>query len=263
MDFIHEFLEYSRGIGKINSKTLELYRKDIEDFDGFIIGKNLLEVETQDIVNYIEELKKKYSDMSIYRKISSLKSFYRYLLKSKIIDESPIKNIELPNRVKKTTQALEKWELKRILDVCNETYEERRDSLVIRLLYETGFKIGDILELSREELEKYEYRIINVRSASKIFNEKISEELSRDLKKFVEELLPKMYTNKNKIFSELTRESFRVRFITYGKRAELERDISPSMIKKIIVEEKTKDEEGLSFLDKIREQYMKIGIGDD
>ena len=35
------------------------------------------------------------------------------------------------------------------------------------------------------------------------------------------------------------------------------------MIKKIIVEEKTRDEAGLSFLDKIREQYMKIGIGDD
>lgn len=263
MDFINEFLKNSKENGKINSSTLEIYRKDLEDFDGFIVDKDLIDVKTQDIVNYIEELRKKYSDMSIYRKISSIKSFYKYLLKNKIIDETPIKDIELSTRVKKVTEPLEKWELKRILDICNESYEERRDSLVIKLLYETGFKIGDILNLERDNLERYGYRIINIRSASKILNQKISEELSQELKYFVEELLPKMYTNRNKIFQELTRESFRVRFIAYGKRAELTREISPSMIKKIIVEEKTRDEEGLSFIDKIREQYMRIGIGDD
>lgn len=263
MDFINEFLVDSKANGRINSSTLEIYRKDIEDFDGFIIGKDLIDVETQDLVNYIEELKKKYSDMSIYRKMSSLKSFYRYLLKAKIIDVNPTKDIELPNRVKKVTEPLEKWELKRILDVCDETYEGKRDSLVIKLLYETGFKIGDILSLEKDELSRYEYKIINIRSASKILNQKISESLSKELKFFSERLLPNMYTNRNKLFQELTREGFRVRFIGYGKKAELERDISPNMIKKIVTEEKIRDEDGISLIDKIREQYMRIGIGDD
>lgn len=263
MDFINEFLIDSKANGRINSSTLEIYRKDIEDFDGFIIGKDLIDVETQDLVNYIEELKKKYSDMSIYRKMSSLKSFYRYLLKAKIIDVNPTKDIELPNRVKKVTEPLEKWELKRILDVCDETYEGKRDSLVIKLLYETGFKIGDILSLEKDELSRYEYKIINIRSASKILNQKVSESLSKELKFFSERLLPNMYTNRNKLFQELTREGFRVRFIGYGKKAELERDISPNMIKKIVTEEKIRDEDGVSLIDKIREQYMRIGIGDD
>lgn len=263
MDFINEFLVDSKANGRINSSTLEIYRKDIEDFDGFIIGKDLIDVETQDLVNYIEELKKKYSDMSIYRKMSSLKSFYRYLLKAKIIDVNPTKDIELPNRVKKVTEPLEKWELKKILDVCDETYEGKRDSLVIKLLYETGFKIGDILSLEKDELSRYEYKIINIRSASKILNQKISESLSKELKFFSERLLPNMYTNRNKLFQELTREGFRVRFIGYGKKAELERDISPNMIKKIVTEEKIRDEDGVSLIDKIREQYMRIGIGDD
>lgn len=263
MDFINEFLVDSKANGRINSSTLEIYRKDIEDFDGFIIGKDLIDVEAQDLVNYIEELKKKYSDMSIYRKMSSLKSFYKYLLKAKIIDVNPTKDIELPNRVKKVTEPLEKWELKRILDVCDETYEGKRDSLVIKLLYETGFKIGDILSLEKDELSRYEYKIINIRSASKILNQKISESLSKELKFFSERLLPNMYTNRNKLFQELTREGFRVRFIGYGKKAELERDISPNMIKKIVTEEKIRDEDGVSLIDKIREQYMRIGIGDD
>ncbi len=263
MDFINEFLKNAKANGKINSSTLEIYRKDIEDFDGFVLEKDLIEVETQDIVNYIEELRKRYSDMSIYRKISSIKSFYKYLLKAKIIDENPTVGIELSNRVKKATEPLEKWELKRILDVCNESYEEVRDSLVIRLLYETGLKIGDILSLEREELEKYDYKIVSFLSGNKIVSEKISEKLSDDLKEFVKENFSKMYTNKNKIFEGVTRENFRVRFISYGKRAELDRDISPNMIKKIVMEEKIKDEDGLSFIDKIREEYMRIGIGDD
>lgn len=46
----------------------------------------------------------------------------------------------------------------------------RREEIlfVIKLLYETGFKIGDILNLEKESLKKYEYKIINIRSASKI-----------------------------------------------------------------------------------------------
>lgn len=263
MDFIKEFLDYANSIGKINSSTLEIYRKDIEDFDGFIVGKELLDVKAKDIAEYIEELKKRYSDRSIYRKLSSLKSFYKYLLKNRIIEEFPLRDIELPERVNKVTQPLEKWELKRILDICNESFEERRDVLIIRLLYETGFKIGDILSLEKDNLKNYDYKIVTTKSASKIISERLSEELSKTLEDFVEVRYKDMYTNKNKIFEGVTRENFRVRFINYGKRAKLSRAISPSMIRKIIVEEKVKDEAGKSFIDKIREKYMEIGIGDD
>lgn len=257
MDFIKEFLDYSKDIGKINNSTLEIYRKDIEDFDGFIVGKDLIDVTSEDVVRFIEELKKHYSDRSIYRKISSLKSFYKYLLKTRIIDVFPMTDIELPSRVKNTTLPLEKWEIKSILDICNDSYEERRDSLIIRLLYETGFKIGDILNLEGEFLKSSDYKIVTVKSGSKILSEKISDDLAKALRDF------NMYMNKNKIFGELSRQAFRVRFINYGKRAGLSREITPNMIRKTNIEEKLKDEDGFSLLEKIRIEYMRIGIGDD
>jgi integrase/recombinase XerD len=52
MDLIKEFLDNSKNIGKINSNTLEIYRKDIEDFDGFIVGKELIDATSQDIKLY-------------------------------------------------------------------------------------------------------------------------------------------------------------------------------------------------------------------
>lgn len=263
MDLIKEFLDDSKSIGKINNTTLEIYRKDIEDFDGFIVGKDLIDVDEKDVIQYIEKLKRKYSDRSVYRKISSIKSFYKYLYKNRIIDKFPVLNIELPSEVKKTTQPLEKWEINNILEVCGDSYEGKRDSLIIRLLCETGLKIGEILGLENKNLELVDYKVIDLYSHSKFISERISEKLSLDLKEFCTEYFKKVSPNKEEIFGELSRQSFRVRFINYAKKARITRDVSPNMIKKMVIEEKLKDEDGCSFLDKIRSEYMRIGIGDD
>lgn len=263
MDLIKEFLDNSKSIGKINNTTLEIYRKDIEDFDGFIVGKELIDVDERDIIHYIDKLKKKYSDRSVYRKISSIKSFYKYLYKNRIIDKFPILDIELPSKVKKTTQPLEKWEINNILEVCKDSYEERRDSLIIRLLCETGLKIGDILGLEKNNLEIADYKVINLYSNSKLVSEKISEKLALNLKEFCKEEVEKISPKKELIFGELSRQSFRVRFINYAKKARITRAVSPNMIKKMVIEEKLKDEDGHSFFEKIKSEYMRIGIGDD
>lgn len=263
MDLIKEFLDNSKAIGKINTTTLEIYRKDIEDFDGFIFGKDLVDIDEKDIIRYIEKLKDKYSDRSIYRKISSLKSFYKYLLQNRVIDRFPFLEIELPSMVKKTTLPLEKWEVHNILEMCGNSYEEKRDSLIIRLIAETGLKIGDILTLKKKELEISDYKTINFYSHSNIVVEKLSEKLSDDLKEFCEERLKEKYPNREDIFMEVSRQSFRVRFIKYAKKARIRREVSPSMIRKMVVEEKIKENGEVSFLEKIKKEYMRIGIGDD
>lgn len=263
MDLIKEFLDNSKNIGKINSNTLEIYRKDIEDFDGFIVGKELIDATSQDILNYIEKLKERYSDRSIYRKMSSIKSFYKYLCKNRVIDRSPLLEIELPKKVTKSTLPLEKWEIKNILDVCNDSYEERRDLLIIKILAETGLKIGDVLDLEKESLKLADYKVINIYTNSRFISENLSLKLSQDLEEFCEVMLSKEYPGRNRIFDELSRQSFRVRFMIYAKKAGIQRDVSPSMIKKMIIEEKLKDENGITLLDKIRAEYMRIGIGDD
>lgn len=242
---------------------MEIYRKDLEDFDGFIVGKTLLDVTSEDIAKFIEVLKLTYSERSIYRKLTPLKGFYKYLLKTRNIDKFPMFDIESPKKVKKETLPLEKWEITNILEVCEDTYVGRRDSIIIRLLYETGLKIGDILELEKEGLEKAKYHFLTVISNSKVSTCSLSDKLSEDLKNFVRNDLDNMYINRNKIFSELSRQNFRRRFINYGKKANLKRDISPSMIKKTVINETLKDVEGVSLLDKIREAYMKTKIGDE
>lgn len=261
MDFVEEFLEISRENGKITDTTYEMYQRDLKDFKEFLGEKEWINVDNNDILKYIEDLKNKYSDRSIYRKVSSLKSFYRYLLQKRIIDFMPMKKIELPKLQKAPVRVLELRDLNRVLEQCGDSFEGKRDSLIIRSLCETGLKISDILEIEKDMLETYEYKKITTTKGKRVFSEPISKKLGSDLKDFIEML---KNTEEKRVFGELSRQGFRARFISYGKKAGIKQEISPSMIKRISVEIKDKHENNdLPFIEKIREAYMKIGIGDD
>ncbi|BBA49912.1 putative recombinase [Fusobacterium varium] len=261
MDFVKEFLETSKENGKITDTTHEMYQRDLKDFKEFLGEKNWIDVDNDDILRYIEELKNKYSDRSIYRKVSSLKSFYRYLLQKRIIDFMPMKEIELPKLQKAPVRVLELQELNRILEQCGDSFEGKRDRLVIRLLCETGLKINNILEIEKDMLETYEYKNITAAKGKRLYSEPISEKLGSDLKKYIEML---KNPEEKRVFGQLSRQGFRARFISYGKKAGIKQEISPNMIKKISIEIKGKyGNDDISFIEKIREAYMKIGIGDD
>lgn len=263
MDFVKEFLEESKENGKLTEITLDMYQRDIKDFKEFIGEKDWLDVEREDILSYIEMLKRHYSDRSIYRKVSSLKSFYKYLVQKRIIDFIPMGDIELPKLQKFVPRVLEQYELNRILEQCGESFEEHRDSIIIRLLCETGLKISDILELEREILKTYEYKKIAAMSGKRVISEPISEKLGAELKEHME-IVEKVFPDDKRIFVGLSRQGFRARFMAYGKKAGIEQEIFPNMIKRISAEIKDKEERSdLPLWEQIREVYMKIGIGDD
>ena len=263
MDWIKNYLDNSKNIGKINSSTLEIYRKDLEDFNGFIISKDLIEVENEDIIKYIAKLKEKYSDKSVYRKMTSIRGFYKYLLKNRIIEVLPFEQIEIPNEAKKETKPLEGWEIKNILDVCDNSYEEKRDKLIIKLLVDTGLKIGDILLLEKKNFQYLGYKAIEIYSNSNLRNIELNKKVSESLKEFCEIDLEEEYPGRDKIFEELTRQSFRVRFKIYAKRANIKRKVTPSMIRKMILDNKLKDREDSTLFERIKAEYMRIGIGDE
>lgn len=263
MDFVKEFLAESKESGKFTATTLDMYQRDMKDFKEFIGEKDWLDVNNEDILKYIEVLKAKYSDRSIYRKVSSLKSFYKYLLQKRIIDFLPMGDIELPKLQKFIPRTLEHQEFNRVLEQCGDSFEERRDSIIIRLLYETGLKINDILELERETLKTYEYKSITATQGKRVISEPISEKLGEELKEYTE-IVETVFPDEKRIFAGLSRQGFRARFMAYGRKAGIEQEISPSMIKRISAEVKEKEErQDLSLLEKIRESYMSIGIGDD
>ena len=194
--------------------------------------------------------------------MSSLKTFYKYLLQNRIIESLPIQDIQLPKLQKFVPKELELYELNMILEQCGESFEGLRDSLIIKLLYETGLQINDILNLTRDNLKKYEFKSVVVNRGKNLFSESISQELRDRLKEFVQ-IVEEVFPESERVFPELSRQNFRARFIAYGKKAGIDHEVSPNMIKKANSQYRESEESRETLLEKIKKVYLEIGIGDD
>lgn len=263
MELLENFIKYKADSKSLKKETLDLYHGDIKDFESFI-EKDFLDIRKEDILKYIEFLKKNYQPNSILRKVSTIKTFYKYLLEKRLINDNPSDGIVIEKAPEKELETLEIWEINNILDTCGKDYKGVRDRLLIKLLVETNLSINDILKIKISDLELVSYKIIyNDEKGEKIG---ISDELSKELENYIKEVRTHLVGgNGNLVFYGFSRQSFRARFISLGKKCGIEREITPNMLRntlKTMVKCSDEINEEQFFLD-LKEKYFKIGIGDD
>lgn len=263
MELLENFIKYKADSKSLKKETLDLYHGDIKDFESFI-EKDFLDIRKEDILKYIEFLKKNYQPNSILRKVSTIKTFYKYLLEKRLINDNPSDGIVIEKAPEKELETLEIWEINNILDTCGKDYKGVRDRLLIKLLVETNLSINDILKIKISDLELVSYKIIY--SDEKGEKIGISDKLSKELENYIKEVRTHLVGgNSNLVFYGFSRQSFRARFISLGKKCGIEREITPNMLRntlKTMVKCSDEINEEQFFLD-LKEKYFKIGIGDD
>jgi len=153
MKYINDFLEYLLVIKKHSENTIKNYQIDLLEFSNFIKNK-YLNINKEDVNNYLKYLyDNKVSKSSISRKLSSLRSFYNYLLKKEIVDinyfsliKNPKKDASLPKYVKETD--IDKMFL--IPDIRKELGQ--RNLLIIRMLYATGIRVSELVNIELNDI---------------------------------------------------------------------------------------------------------------
>lgn len=142
-----DFIEIEKGLS-IN--TIEAYRRDVESFFEIIANKNSLdEVVRQDISAYIRVLNDgKYSISSIIRKISSVKSFFKWACMNNFSKVNPTLTIELPKRPKKLPKIISLSEIEQILMDNLSSLE----TVIIELLYSCGFRVSELVNLNVSDI---------------------------------------------------------------------------------------------------------------
>lgn len=263
MNLIQNFLDYKKDFNSLKKETLDFYYNDINDFKNFF-KKDILDIDKDDILHYIEFLKKSYHINSVIRKISTIKIFYKYLLKKKVLDISPADGIKIEKAPEKEKEKLEEWEIENILLSCETTAKGSRDRVVIKLLVETNLTINDILALKISDLDNAEYNYVFDSDGIDIIP--ISSELSEELKEYVDIKRTELCENgSNLVFYGFSRQSFRARFIGLGKKAGIKREITPNLLRNTIKLQKKSDEDISSeeFFNRLRQRYFEIAIGDD
>ncbi len=161
INVINDFISYiSKKNYSINTYTS--YINDLYYFYIFI-RKDLKKVTFEDVKDYLEHLNlKKEKPSSVRRKISSLKSFYKFLYKNNYMDKKdyPLTKVAYPKMEKKLPKFIYYNDL---LEIINESTKDKdgvRDRLIIEMLYATGVRVSELINIKINDIDFNNRRII-------------------------------------------------------------------------------------------------------
>ena len=154
------FLDYLRYERNYSEKTVLAYGEDISQLQEFAqeeIGEfNPLEVKPELIREWIVSLMDRgYTSTSVNRKLSSLRSFYKYLLRQGEVSVDPLRKITGPKNKKPLPSFLKESEMNKLLDDTDfgEGFKGCRDRLIIEVFYATGMRLSELIGLDDKDVD--------------------------------------------------------------------------------------------------------------
>lgn len=158
---IESFLNYIRFEKRYSNNTYESYKNDIAQFAVFIAAngeENILNVTHIDIRNWMVSLMQdKITPRSINRKISALKSFYKYLLRKGEIKKSPLTKVQTPKTSKRLPVFVEQPGIDKLFSEIefSEGYDGLLEKIILELLYNTGMRRSELINLKEADVDSY------------------------------------------------------------------------------------------------------------
>jgi integrase/recombinase XerC len=153
---IADFLKYLLFEKRVSTHTHLAYQTDLYQFQSFI-GKNSLEVEPHEadfttvrtwIISLVES---GVEPVSVNRKISSLRAFFKYLLRQEVIKKDPMMKVRVLKTSKKLPSFIKEGEISSLLDAplvaFGNDFEGVRNKLIIELFYATGIRLSELIGL--------------------------------------------------------------------------------------------------------------------
>jgi len=136
----------------LSKNTISSYIYDINSFEDYIINEfnsELSKTKKAQILTYLVNLQKKgKSSSTISRTISALKNFFEFLKREKVVMDNPVTNIHSPKQIKKMPAILSEDEINELMSLPdNGTFKGSRDSTIIELLYSSGIKVTELINI--------------------------------------------------------------------------------------------------------------------
>lgn len=241
MKYLSEFLKYIDLEKNYSNYTLINYKDDLSFYLDFLNKENIdvLDSDYKVIRNYLSYMyNKKYSSKTISRHISSLRSFYKYMLKENYIVKNPMTLISNPKQESKLPHFLYYNELEIILNIPDKsTPLGQRDSVILELLYSTGIRVSELVNIKLKDinLSTRKIRILGKGNKERIvlYGEYLKNLLDIYLNDGREKLVKnnQEYLVLNKNGSGLTTRGVRVIIDNILKKGEIDFHISPHVLR--------------------------------
>lgn len=241
MKYVLEFLKYIDLEKNYSNYTLINYKDDLSFYLDFLNKENIdvLDSDYKVIRNYLSYMyNKKYTSKTISRHISSLRSFYKYMIKENYIVKNPMTLISNPKQESKLPHFLYYNELETILNIPDKsTPLGQRDSVILELLYSTGIRVSELVNIKLKDinLSTRKIRILGKGNKERIvlYGEYLKNLLDIYLNDGREKLVKnnQEYLVLNKNGSGLTTRGVRVIIDNILKKGEIDFHISPHVLR--------------------------------
>ncbi|MGI6595436.1 MAG: tyrosine recombinase XerC [Elusimicrobia bacterium] len=234
-DILKKFLEYLEHQKNYSENTLKAYDTDITQFIRFLRKKRkktFKEVEYKDFIGFLSYLKAedRYTEKSISRKVASIKAFFKFLAKRKLISVNPALLLYTPKVPEKLPSFLSEEEVIKIIQApSGNSWQMLRDKAIIELLYSTGIRVGELTSLAIKDINFLEE---TVKITGKGKKERVAPVGTPAIKALTEylEIRPSGQTNYvflNKYGKPLTARSVERLVEKYTKKAGIGKKVTP------------------------------------
>lgn len=234
---LKNFLEFLKFEKRSSQNTLNGYNRDLTQFFLFV-KKDFSEIGEKEISNYIDNLNKKLRKNSVLRKVSVLKTFYKFCYLNKLITKDPAGIIKNLKREYQPPETLTLEEIKQIVDNCPNTPAGMQNRLIIKLLIVTGAMISEILNLKIKDIENQYDKFIKILGKNSKYQIKlIDNSFEIEIKNYLEIYRPKL-KNANeslKIFPDIRREKFWKNLKIIAQNAKIEKNVYPHIFRNSLV----------------------------
>lgn len=193
-DRVQDFVNYLQFEKHFSVNTITAYQNDLHQFQQFLTTN--FEVQHVKAINHqmirswlVHLMENKIVARSVARKLTTLKSFYKYLLKENIVENNPMAKVQSPKIQKRLPVFVEEKPMQQLLDQTAflEGFEGNRDKLIINLLYSTGIRLSELIGLKTLDTDLFQnqIKVLGKRNKERIIP--ITNELSEQIKAYIKE----------------------------------------------------------------------------
>lgn len=236
-----EYLTVELGL---SANTRQAYERDLRLFCktlGFKNSDALVNVSREQITGYMTQLKEKgLAAATIARKLAAIKAFYRFMTAEGYMDANPAEVVEAGTKGIKLPRVLSEDEVVRLLNQPDiKTAEGFRDRTMLEVLYATGMRVSELINLTLERVDLNMKYIIAFGKGSKERIVPLGSVAAEFLQQYLEKVRPKLThagRNTNIVFlafggHELTRQRFWQIIRAYGRKANINKALTPHILR--------------------------------
>ena len=235
---LRSFLNYLYIEKGLSQNTVKAYEVDLLAFISWITDNtntDIINIKEDNINKYISYLfKTKLKSSSVNRKISSIKSFYLFLIKKNIVNTSPISEVISPKQEKYLPSSMSEDEVDKLLNSPDSNIKiEKRDKAMIEMLYATGMRISELvnLKITDVDMQRCVVKVLGKGSKERLipFGEQAYEALNNYLSDRDKSSSKEVFLSNRR--TKISRVAFWHRIKHYIVRENLKQTISPHTLR--------------------------------